>query len=120
VGLILGVVSGLFGRWINGVLGIVRTELAAAYVGCVAKVHRAFIALLCLALCLLLALAGFVLIHVALFAWLPWSLPVKALLLLILGVIYLGCGLAVTFVISSDRTWMKFAKVDRILAGLGR
>jgi hypothetical protein len=104
----------------GGVRDIVRIELAAAYVSCVAKVHRAFVALLYLALCLLLALAGFVLIHVALFAWLPWSLSVKALLLLILGVIYLGCGLAVTFVISSDLAWMKFAKVDEILAGIGR
>jgi len=120
VGFMLGIVSGLFGRCISGVRDVVRTELAAAYVGCVAKAHRAFIALFCLALCLLLALAGFVLIHVALFAWLPWTLWVKALVLLILGAIYLGCGLAVAFVISSDRAWMKFTKVDRILASLGR
>jgi hypothetical protein len=61
-----------------------------------------------------------VLIHVALFAWLPWSLPVKALVLLVLGVVYLGGGLAVVRELSSDRTWMRFAKVDRILAGLPR
>lgn len=97
-----------------------KTELAAVYVGWVAKAHRAFVTLLTLLIFLLLALSGFVLIHVAVFTWLPWSLPAKALMLLILGVLYLGCGLAVCLGICSDRAWMKFTKVDRILAGLGR
>ena len=119
MGFVFGTMSALLGRWINGVLGMVRTETAAAYVAGVVKARQAFVALLSLAFFVLLALSGFVLIHVALFAWLPWSLPAKALVLLILGVIYLGCGLAVAFAISSDRAWMKFAKVDRILAGLG-
>jgi hypothetical protein len=115
---ILGIISALFGRWIDRVLDILQTEAAAVYVAGVRKARQAFIALLGLALCLLLALSGFVLIHVALFAWLPWSLPVKALVLLILGLVYLGIGLAVVLGLSSDRTWMRFAKVDRILASL--
>ena len=115
---ILGIASALFGRYINGVMDIVRTQAAAAYVAGVVKLRQAFIAMLSLALFLLLALSGFVLIHVALFAWLPWSLPVKALVLLILGAVYLGCGLSVAVWLSSDRTWLKFAKVDRVLAGL--
>jgi MFS family permease len=118
--LILGIISALFGRWIDRVLNSLQTEAAAAYVAGVRKARQAFIALLGLALSLLLALSGFVLIHVALFAWLPWSLPVKALVLLVLGVVYLGGGLAVVRELSSDRTWMRFAKVDRILAGLPR
>jgi hypothetical protein len=115
---ILGIISALFGRWIDRVLDSLKTEAAAVYVAGVRKARQAFIALLGLALFLLLALSGFVLIHVALFAWLPWSLPVKALVLLVLGVVYLGSGLAVVLGLSSDRTWMKFAKVDRILASL--
>jgi hypothetical protein len=117
---ILGIISALFGRWIDRVLDIVQTEAAAAYVAGVRKARQAFVALLGVALFLLLALSGFVLIHVALFAWLPWSLPTRALVLLILGVVYLGGGLAVVFGLSSDRTWMKFAKVDRVLANLPR
>jgi hypothetical protein len=113
---ILGIISALFGRWIDRVLNSLQTEAAAAYVAGVRKARQAFIALLGLALSLLLALSGFVLIHVALFAWLPWSLPVKTLILLVLGVVYLGGGLAVVRELSSDRTWMRFSKVDRILA----
>jgi len=58
-------------------LTIVRAEAAAAYVSCVMKVRQTFVALLSLAIFLLLTLAGFVLIHVAVFAWLPWSLGAK-------------------------------------------
>ncbi len=117
---IQGILSAVCGRLVDTALTIVKAEAAAAYVSCVLKVRSAFIALLSLALFLLLALSGFMIIHVALFAWLPWSLTTKALVLLILGGVYLGCGLACALVISSDRAWMKFAKVDRILAGLGR
>ncbi len=115
---ILGIIAALFGRWIDAVLVSLQTEAAAVYVAGVSKARQAFIALLGLAFSLLLALSGFVLIHVALFAWLPWSLPVKALILLVLGMVYLGGGLAVVLRLSSDRAWMRFAKVDRILAGL--
>ncbi len=115
---ILGIISALFGRWIGRVQDILQIEAAAVYVAGVRKARQAFIALLGMALSLLLALSGFVLIHVALFAWLPWSLPVKALVLMILGMVYLGGGLAVVRGLSSDRTWMRFTKVDRILANL--
>jgi hypothetical protein len=120
VSFLLEVVSELFGRCLDALLTIVKTEAAVAYVSCIVKVRRAFIAVLSLAFFILLAFAGFVLIHVALFAWLPWSLPAKALVLLILGAVYLAGGLAVAFSVSSDRTWMKFARIDRILADLGR
>lgn len=116
---IQGILSAFCGRLMDAALTIVKAEAAAAYVSCVLKVRRAFVALLSLACFLLLALAGFVLIHVALFAWLPWSLGVKALLLLILGAVYVTCGLVVVLSISSDRTWMKFAGIDRIMAGVG-
>ncbi len=115
---IMRMASGLFGRLFDTATSIVKFEVAAAYVNCVAKARQAFIALLSLAVSLLLALAGFLLIHVAVFAWLPWSMPVKALVLLILGIVYLGCGMAAALVASSDRTWMKFARVDRMLAAI--
>ena len=115
---VLGIISALVHRWVGRVQDILQIEATAVYVAGVRKARQAFVALLGLALFLLLALSGFVLIHVALFAWLPWSLPAKALILLVLGVIYLGGGGAVVLGISSERTWMRFTKVDRILANL--
>lgn len=116
---IQGISSAVCCRLVGAAMTIVKAEAAAAYVSCVLKVRRAFVALLSLAAFLLLALSGFSLIHVALFVWLPWSLATKALALSILGVIYLGCGLASALVISSDRAWMRFAKVDKLLAAIG-
>lgn len=115
---VLGILSALFGRWIDGVLACVKTEAAAVYVAGVHKARQAFIALLGVVLLLLLALTGFAFIHIALFAWLPWSLAVKAVVLLALGMVYFAIGLAGVLTLSSDRAWMKFTKVDRILAGL--
>jgi len=115
---VLGIISALIGRWIDGVLGMLKTEAAAVYVAGVRKTRRAFIALLGSFLLLLVAMSGFLLIHAALFMWLPWSLPVKAMLLLVLGLAYLGGGLAVVLRLCSDRTWMRFTKVDRILDSL--
>jgi len=115
---VLGFISSLFRRWLGRVQDILQIEATAVYVAGVKKARRAFIALLGLALSLLLALSGFVLIHVALFAWLPLSLPAKALILLVLGMVYLGGGVAVVLGLSSDRPWMRFTEVDRILAAL--
>ena len=99
-------------------LGVVRAEFAAKYVAGVVKVSRTLVALLTRAFFRRLVLSGFVLIHVALFAWLPRSLPANAPVLLILGVSYLNCVLACTLVTSPSRAWTEFAKVDRFLAGL--
>jgi hypothetical protein len=115
---VLGILAGLFSRWIDGVLASLKTEAAAVYVAGVGKARKAFIALLGLALCLLLAFSGFVFVHIALFVLLPWSLPGKALALMMLGLVYLGAGIAVVGELSSDRAWMKFMKIDRILADL--
>ena len=108
----------LFSRWIDGVLDCLKIEAAGVYVAGVRKARQEFIALLGLTALMLLALSGFVFIHVALFVWLPWSLPTKALVLLILGVVYLSGGLVVFFGLTSHRAWMKFTGVDCILASL--
>lgn len=113
-----GLLSKLFGSWLYCLLGSVEMEAAALYVAGIRKAREAFIALLLAILFLLLMIIGFLLIHVALFLWLPWSLTARAIVLFILGVVYFGGGLVVVFCITSDRAWMKFTKVDCILARL--
>jgi uncharacterized integral membrane protein len=115
---ILGFLSERFGRWIDGFVHDLRIEAATGYVAGVRKARQAFIALLASLLLLLLMMSGFLLIHVALFLWVPWSLPAKAVVLLVLGAIYLGGGLIAVWRLSSDRAWIRFAKVDRILASI--
>jgi hypothetical protein len=113
-----GLISTLFGRWRDSVLGGVEMKAAALYATGVRKARGAFIALLLAILFLLLLMSGFLLIHVALFLWLPWSLKARALALLLLGVVYFIGGLAVVVSISSERAWMRYTGVDRLLARL--
>jgi uncharacterized integral membrane protein len=115
---VLGFLSYCFGRWIDGFTHDLRIIAATEYVAGVRKARRAFIALLASFLLLLFLMSGFLLIHVAFFLWVPWSLPVKAMVLLVLGAIYLGGGLIAVWRISSDRAWIRFTKVDRILANV--
>jgi uncharacterized integral membrane protein len=115
---LLSLLSRLFGRWFESLLVNLEMEAAALYVAGVRKARGAFIALLLAILFLLLVMIGFLLMHVALFLWLPWSLSARALVLFLLGAVYFGGGLAVVFYITSDRAWMKFTKVDQLLARL--
>lgn len=113
-----GLLSTLFGRWLDRLLGSLEMEAATLYVAGVRKAREAFLALLLALLFLLLLMIGFLLMHVALFLWLPWSLSARALVLFVLGMVYFGGGLAVVITIASERAWMKFTKVDRLLARL--
>jgi len=118
MGFLQGLVSTLFGGWLDRLLGGLETEAALLYVAGVRKAREAFIALLLAVLFLLLMMTGFLLMHVALFLWLPWSLPARAIVLLVLGAIYFGGGLAVLSAIASERAWVRFAKVDKLVARL--
>ena len=115
---LFGILTALFGRWIDNAVESLKIEAATHYVNGVQKARQAFIALLGSFLLLLLMMCGFLLIHVALFVWLPWALPVKAIVLLALGAVYLGVGLAIVGTISSERNWVKFTNVDRIVRNL--
>ena len=117
---VVGIIKALLGYLISGLVETLKVEAATRYVAGVRKARRGFIALIGSFLLLLLMMSGFLLIHVALFMWLPWALPLKALLLLGLGLIYLLIGLLAVLAVCSERAWMKFTKVDQILAGLSK
>lgn len=117
---LLGLLSAYFGGRPGRLLGSLEAKAAVLYVGGVQKAREAFIALLLAVLFLLLLMTGFLLMHVAIFLWLPWSIPARAIVLLVLGAVYFGCGLAVVLMITSERTWMKFTGVNRLVARLQR
>ena len=58
-------------------------------------------------LLLIIALSGFIFIHVAIFLLLPWNTETKAIILLALGFIYFFgiCGL--TLILHSRRRWAR-------------
>lgn len=58
---------------------------------------------------------GFLIIHIALFIYLPWSLPIKTLCLLGLGLIYFFVPLFFVLRFSSQRIWMKIFEADKLI-----
>ena len=116
--LILKIIRTAVGRWVDNVVGTMKLAAAIRYVAGVQKVRQGFVVLVGTFMLLLLTVCGFLLIHVALFLWLPWPLPVKAIILCGLGVMYLVIGLLTVFGFCSERAWMKFTRVDEIVDNL--
>ena len=92
----------------------VRIEAALYYVRGVAGARKAFVGGVLLAGCLLLAGAGFILLHIGLYALLPS--PANAVTLLVLGAIYLATALTGLWWACSEKTWMKYTNASRYVA----
>jgi hypothetical protein len=86
------------------------------YVKGVAGARLAFLGYLALIGCLLLALVGFVMLHVGVFLLLPVSLCAKAALLIVLGVLYFAVPLCLLRRAAAQETWMKLSRADDLVA----
>jgi hypothetical protein len=60
-------------------------------------------------------LAGFVLMHVALFMFLPWSPECKAAVLFILGGVYFLIALLYVLKLCSQKFWMEYSKASDLV-----
>src|SRR5258706_10235044 len=94
------------------VIDFVKLEVFKAYVYGVACVRTVYLSLLFHLFAVVLALAGFLLIHFAIFFLLPWSLQVNALVLLIVGVFYLVIPLLYIVKKASIKNWAKMSDID--------
>jgi|GEM_PF-5555674 len=94
------------------VIDFVKLEISKAYICGVACVRAVYLSLLFHLFAIVLALAGFLLIHFALFFLLPWSLQVNALILLIAGVIYVAIPLLYIAKKASTKNWAKMSDID--------
>ncbi len=91
-------------------LDLLRIEAAVWYVRGVGAARQLFIGVLALAFLVALAVVGFVLLHVGLYALLP--APANALVLLVLGAVYLAGALLALRWACAEKTWMKYSKAD--------
>jgi len=85
------------------------------YVNTVKTARRAFIGFLMLQVCLLLMAAGFILAHLAIFALLSFSLPIKAIALLILSGAYFIVPLVIICMMCPERLWMKHSHASELV-----
>lgn len=97
-------------------LDLLKVRAATAYVQGVQTVRRWWIGAILLAAVLLLLAVGFVLIHVGLFLWVPWALATKAMLLCVLGLVYMGLALIILLHCCAEKTWMRGSHADQLVA----
>ncbi len=89
---------------------LLKIKAVVWYVRGVGVARRLFIGMVGLAFLLALAVSGFLLIHIGIYALLP--APANAIVLLSLGVIYLLTAVLVLRWACSEKTWMKYSKAD--------
>ena len=92
-------------------LDVIKIHAAMMYLRGVQVARDVCRSLVGLAAFLLLALTGFVLVHVGVFALLPP--PYNAVVLLVLGCAYIAVGLCGIRRLTSEAWWMKITQGDR-------
>lgn len=86
---------------------LLKIEVAKGYLHGVRMVRLSAIGLLGMGLVIGLICVGVVLFHVGLFILLPWTVGAKAVLGMVLGLIYVGTGVVVLRAAMDERTWME-------------
>ena len=102
---------------------LLKVRAATAYLKGVRALRRWWIGAIIAALMLLLMAAGFVMAHVGFFLWAPWELSTKALLLMLLGLLYMLIALLLILRTCSEKTWMQGSLAKKIVekaAGQGQ
>lgn len=95
------------------ILDLLELEVSAFYLKALKQARRMFIVGVLTVSCIVLSIIGFAMVHIALFLYLPWSISVKAFVLLGLGLLYLLIPLGFVLRYCSSRTWVKIAQIRK-------
>lgn len=99
---------------------VVKSRCLTIYLKAMERFRGFFIRGLMACLCLMLATAGFLIIHIGLFLYLPGELETKALIFLILGIVYFIVPLVVVCCLYSRSQWMKVSGAEEIIERLSQ
>lgn len=88
-------------------LQLLKIEVARCYLHAVRMARRSAISLMQMGVCIALIGVGLLLLHAGLFLLLPWSVKVKALLGVCLGLAYVACGVFALRSAMTEKAWMK-------------
>lgn len=94
---------------------LAKIELAKIYLEGVGMVRNSAGTLFRLSLTVGMLVMGLLLLHVALFMLLPWSLQTKAFLILGLGGFYTLTAAIVIGMVSREKTWIRKSGAQRLL-----
>jgi len=84
-----------------------KIETAKSYLHGVRMARRSTVVLMQMGLLIGLIFIGVLLFHVGLFILLPWSLTVKAILGILLGLAYVTMGVVALCVSMDEKAWMR-------------
>ncbi|HXW52976.1 MAG TPA: hypothetical protein VEL47_02595 [Myxococcota bacterium] len=108
------------GRIYQIVAGIIKRYFIASYIDFIDHIRGLYFALIFTSICLMLGLSGFILLHAALFLYLPWTNENKIVLMFILGTIYLIVPAIITGLIHSRKRWLKHSGAQKMLEDLSK
>jgi hypothetical protein len=99
---------------VEPIVDYVNQEVSKAYLSGVERLRRVFLSLLFHIFAVVLALAGFLMIHLAVFFLLPLSQQVSSLIMLVVGIFYLTMALVYIVKKSSAKNWTKITGADTL------
>jgi hypothetical protein len=89
-----------------------RFESIKLYANTSEALRGLFIHITLIFLFVIIALSGFIFIHLALFFLVPWSIETKALILLILGSIYFLLPIIFVLILYSRKQWARASGLE--------
>jgi hypothetical protein len=101
-------------------LALAKIRAVRLYVTALGEARQIFIRYVILRFALLLMIAGFSLIHIAFFLYVPLSREAKMLLLLIFGIVYFLISLAIILVMTSEKYWMKLSGASKLVKDIAK
>lgn len=117
--LLIGVVSGFAVRLLDNCrrlsVQLLRIEAAKSYIQGVRMARLSAIGLVRVGLAVAVIGLGAVLLHVGLFIVLPWTVEAKAILGMVLGLVYMVLGGLVLRSAMDERTWMAKSGAAKML-----
>jgi hypothetical protein len=102
----------------QGSAELTKLKIATIYLHVVKVSRLFFISLLGSGVCLVLLLAGLLLVHITIFCYAPWDVSVKVTLTLICAFLYILTAIGIfTYVFAEDK-WMKMFNAEGMIKDL--
>lgn len=106
-GMLSAIVIKLLDNYRNLSIQLLKIEAAKGYLRGVQMARMSTIGLMWMGIMIGLICVGAVLFHVGLFVLLPWSVEAKAVLGMVLGLVYVAVGAIVLRAAMDEKVWMK-------------
>jgi len=117
--LIKGFLAGIAGKLLDNYrrlsIQLLKIEAAKCYLHGVRMARLSAVGLMLMGLVIALICAGLMLLHAGLFILLPWTVEAKAVLAMLMGLVYVIIGIVVLRAAMDEKTWMDKSGASEML-----